>query len=195
MRRRVNDDYNGLKLDKFRNSRFELDDSRGRIQRYGGMAKKTPNTLGGVFAENRGRRSAEGVSDRWDNSPFENGKIHNWKRREGWDRFYDQSFERGNRNYGGAQTDHEGSHFGKGPRGYRRSDESIYDDVCQSLELSPEVDASNVEVSVKNGIVLLEGTVSDRMSKKMAELEIENISGVHDVQNRLSIKKPDEKLH
>lgn len=194
MGRRVNDgDVTGVKLDKFRNSRFELDDYESRVK-FGGVSRKTPNTIGGPYQENRGRRSADSVRSKWDGSPFENGKVYNWKNREGWDEYYKNS-DRGNRNYGGNQLDHEGSHVGKGPRGYKRSDESIYEDVCQRLELSPEVDASEIEVSVKEGIVYLTGTVSDRRTKRIAELEVENISGVTDVQNRLSFSSTNEDLH
>lgn len=194
MRRRVNDDTNGIKLDKFRNSRFEPDEYQNR-SKYEGVSRKTANTIGGPYQDNRGRRSADSYRSQWDGSSFEDGQVsENWKNRQGWDDSY-KNFERGNRSYGGSQLDHEGSHVGKGPRGYKRADKSVYEDVCQMLELSPDVDASNIEVSVKDGIVYLNGTVTDRRSKRMAELEIENLSGVQDVQNLLGIKSQDEGLH
>jgi osmotically-inducible protein OsmY len=196
MGRRINDDVNGLKLDKFRNSRFEPDDERQYSAKYGGVSKKTSNTLGGLTAENRGRRSADSLRSRWDGSPFEDGQMDNWGRRDSrWDNYYNKAYDRGNRNYGGAQLDHEGSHVGKGPRGYKRSDGSILEDVCRTLQLSPDVDASDIEVSVKEGIVYLNGNVQDRGSKRMAELEIENISGVTDVQNLLGFRRSNEDLH
>jgi osmotically-inducible protein OsmY len=92
------------------------------------------------------------------------------------------------RRHGGSQLDHEGSHFGKGPKGYKRSDDSIYEDVCYDLTVSPDVDASDIQVTVKDGIVFLTGQIQDRKEKKMAEYEIENVSGVIDVQNQLTIK-------
>jgi BON domain len=189
MGRRINDgDKTGLKQDKYRNSRFEVEENRQNSTKYGGVSRATSNTLGGPSAENRGRRSSDSDErSRWDSSPFENGKLYNWKHRKGWDDYYDYSYDRGSRNYGGGLLDHEGSHIGKGPRGYKRPDKSIYEDVCQTLELSPDVDASDIEVSVKDGIVFLRGTVTDRRSKRYAELAIENISGVHDVQNLLGI--------
>ena len=49
------------------------------------------------------------------------------------------------RRYGGSRLDHEGSHFGKGPKGYKRSDDSIYEDVCYDLTVSPDVDASDIQ--------------------------------------------------
>lgn len=198
MPRRTNDgDLTGLKQDRFRNSRFEYD-ANEEPQRFEGVSRRTLNTIGGAWEENRGRRNASEERSRWDSSPFENGKEYNWSHRQGWDQYY-RGRDRGNRNYGGAQLDHEGSHFGKGPRGYQRSDTSIFEDVCDALSLSPDVDASDIDVDVKSGVVYLKGTVTDRTSKRMAELEIENISGVTDVQNFLTIseqKKNEEKdLH
>lgn len=84
---------------------------------------------------------------------------------------------------------------GRGPRGYKRSDESIYEDVCVMLSRSPAIDASEIEVSVKDGIVYLNGSVSDREIKKRAELEVENISGVVDVQNLLNFNSAKKDFH
>jgi osmotically-inducible protein OsmY len=193
MSRRINDgDKTGYKQDRYRNSRFEVDDRYN--QNYGGVTQKTANTIGGAYAENRGRREAEDMdarSRRFDNSPFENGRLYNWNRRQGWDEYYGQESSR----QGGAQMDHHIGHRGKGPKGYKRADDSIFHDVCDTLSLSPDVDATNIEVSVKEGVVYLNGSVRDRNSKRMAELEIENISGVQDVQNLLSFKKGEAELH
>jgi osmotically-inducible protein OsmY len=60
------------------------------------------------------------------------------------------------------------------------------------LSRSADVDASGIEVTVKEGIVYLNGSVDGRQMKRMAELEIENISGVTDVQNLLAISKRPE---
>jgi osmotically-inducible protein OsmY len=196
MSRRVNDgDRTGLKLDRFRNSRFEYDEDDNRND-YRGVSYSSPNTLGGSFDENRGRRSGDTRRSQWSGSPFENQREYNWNKRQGWDRYYDQSYDRGNRNHGGAQIGHDlGGHRGRGPRGYKRADDSIYHDVCDTLTMSPDVDASDIEVSVKDGVVFLNGTVSDRGMKKNAELDIENISGVIDVQNLLNFRESGEDLH
>lgn len=127
------------------------------------------------------------------------------------DRFRNSRFERNsisesNANYnrgvtrrtlntlGGLINDFKGQR-GRGPRGYKRSDDSIYEDVCDMLSRSPDVDASDIEVSIKEGIVYLNGTVSDRETKKMAELELENVSGVVDVQNLLNFKRIKKEFH
>jgi hypothetical protein len=78
---------------------------------------------------------------------------------------------------------------GRGPKGYRRSDEMIKDDVSEALYRSTEVDASYIEVSVSNGHVTLKGSVQDRLQKKLAERAIENLAGVDDVFNELKISQ------
>ncbi|MFP5384880.1 MAG: BON domain-containing protein [Bacteriovoracia bacterium] len=85
------------------------------------------------------------------------------------------------------------SFSGKGPRGYKRSDETIREDVSEALYRSSEVDASEIEVFVSEGEVKLKGTVSDRDQKKMAESVIENLAGVRDVFNELHVKNREKK--
>lgn len=81
------------------------------------------------------------------------------------------------------------NYFGKGPKGYQRSDTRIYEDACEALYKSYDVDASSIEVKVNNGCVYLSGEVDNREMKKLAEDAVENISGVVDVENRLSFKR------
>ena len=76
---------------------------------------------------------------------------------------------------------------GRGPRGYERSSERIYEDVCEWLTEDGEVDASDIEVEAENGIVTLRGTVPDRGQKRRAEDIAERASGVRDVRNHLEI--------
>lgn len=77
---------------------------------------------------------------------------------------------------------------GRGPKGYRRSDDMIKDDVSEALYRHSEVDASLIEVFVKDGFVTLKGTVETRAQKKLAESAIDNLVGVEDVYNELSIR-------
>src|SRR5215210_8660905 len=71
-----------------------------------------------------------------------------------------------------------GGFRGQGPRGYERSNERIYEDVCEGLTEDDELDASNIEVEVESGIVTLRGTVADRQTKRRAEDIAERASGV-----------------
>lgn len=54
-----------------------------------------------------------------------------------------------------------GGYCGRGPRGYRRSDERIREDVNERLLLDTELDATNIEVEVREGEVTLAGTVGN----------------------------------
>lgn len=74
---------------------------------------------------------------------------------------------------------------GKGPKNYKRSDERIREDVCEALIAHPEIDASDMEVEVKEGVVFLTGSVESRLVKRMAEDLVETISGVTDIRNEL----------
>lgn len=98
----------------------------------------------------------------------------------------------GSSNYGTSgygNTTRGQSQFGKGPKGYVRSDERIREDVCDRLSDDDEVDASDITVTVKNAEVILEGTVGDRHSKHRAEDISESISGVREVTNHLRARK------
>jgi len=90
----------------------------------------------------------------------------------------------------GQYSDYEsqGSHRGKGFKGWKRSDDSIYDEIGQILEQRADIDPSDVEIKINNGEVILEGTVSDRMTKRRIEDALEMVSGIKDVQNRLRVK-------
>ena len=79
--------------------------------------------------------------------------------------------------------------FGIGPKGYKRSDDRIREDISERLEDHPNVDASNIEVSVNEGVVTLTGTVDDRRSKRLAEDVTENIRGVKDVNNQIRVQQ------
>ncbi len=78
---------------------------------------------------------------------------------------------------------------GKGPRGYVRSDERIFDEVCELLTRSPDVDASDVEVTVSGGEVTLAGTVADPRQKQAAREAAEAARAVRAVHNLLRVRE------
>ena len=82
-----------------------------------------------------------------------------------------------------------GPFSGRGPKGWRRPDERIREDVCEALAADGDLDASDVTVDVLEGEVTLEGTVLDRSSKRRAEDVADRRSGVRDVHNRLRIAR------
>lgn len=95
----------------------------------------------------------------------------------------------GSQGYGGGYAYGTGPFRGRGPRGYQRSDDRIREDVCERLTDDPEIDASNMEVAVKDGEVTLSGTVSSRDDKRRAEECAEETSGVKDVHNGLRVSR------
>lgn len=85
-------------------------------------------------------------------------------------------------------------HRGRGPKGYRRSDSRIEEDINDRLSDDNWLDASEVDVKVSEGEVVLSGTVENRASKRRAEDLAESVSGVLNVENRIRVKREDSKL-
>lgn len=83
----------------------------------------------------------------------------------------------------------DGLHAGKGPKFYRRTDASILEEVNDILTRDSQVDASEVEVKVKDSIVMLTGEVTDRKMKRLAEMSLDLVSGVRDIQNNIHVLK------
>jgi hypothetical protein len=78
---------------------------------------------------------------------------------------------------------------GRGPKGYVRSDARIREDLCDRLCDHEWVDASDIEVNVKDGEITLTGVVADRLSKRTIEDLADSVSGVKDVQNQLRVRR------
>lgn len=136
-----------------------------------------------------GFRSNESYGNRsydYDRDRYDRGEDRGW-----WDRasdavaswFGDEDAERR------RQMDQQREHRGRGPKGYRRSDERIKEDVNDRLSDDYYIDASDVEVSVSNTEVTLTGTVNSREDKRRAEDIAESVSGVTNVENRLRVKQ------
>jgi BON domain len=90
----------------------------------------------------------------------------------------------------GGVTEHRTEdHRGRGPKGYRRSDDRIRELVCEHLTEDPTIDASDIEIQVSNGEVTLNGFVNDRRAKWWAEEIAHRSSGYGEVHNRLRVRK------
>jgi hypothetical protein len=141
----------------------------------GERSAKAQGGYGGTQDEDAGRREYEhrrSFNDRWQNS-------------------YRGSA--GGADYAPQESDAAAGQFrGRGPRGYRRSDERIREDACECLTQDDRIDASNIEVTVKDCEVTLSGSVNSRDEKRRAEDLIERLSGVKDVNNSLRVARQDE---
>lgn len=125
-----------------------------------------------------------GTSDR----PWQHGQS---------ERMGGSDFSRNDRSFGGSQQNQgygqrgsEGgqrSSMGRGPKGYARSDERIREEICELLS-EGHIDASEIEVKVQDGEVILTGTVNDRRTKRMAEEMVEGARGVKDIQNQIRVQ-------
>lgn len=82
-------------------------------------------------------------------------------------------------------VEEEGSFRGKGPA--KPTDDQIKTAIERILTDDPWLDAGSIQVSVQNGIAQLSGTVASRQAKRRAEELTDQIWGVRDVQNQLSI--------
>lgn len=104
--------------------------------------------------------------------------------------------------YGGAGFRQQGKRYwfdegdqrsqfrGTRPRGYERSDERLRELACEKLT-DADLDASDIEVTVSQGTVTLEGSVRARWMKHQAEDIVDDIGGVKDIDNHLRVKRED----
>ena len=86
-----------------------------------------------------------------------------------------------------ASSEQRGPHYGKGPKGYVRSDDRIREDLSEKLARHPYIDASDVNIESRNGAVSLTGSVADRNTKHYIEDMCADCQGVRDVDNRLTV--------
>ena len=77
--------------------------------------------------------------------------------------------------------------LGRGPKGYKRSDERLKEDISERLMQSDSIDSSEVTVEVVGGKVSLEGTVPERYMKHAIEDLVDTCVGVQDIDNRIRV--------
>lgn len=78
---------------------------------------------------------------------------------------------------------------GLGPKGYSRSDERLLEEINERLTLHDDLDASEISVAVEKREVTLNGTVSSREEKRLAEDIAEDVTGIDHVQNNLRVQR------
>jgi osmotically-inducible protein OsmY len=79
--------------------------------------------------------------------------------------------------------------FRPGPKGFRRSDERIQDDIATRLMSRDDIDSSEVSLEVKDARVKLEGTVPERWMRFAIDDVAESVMGVEDVENNVRVRR------
>lgn len=144
----------------------------------------------------RWQRRAGGLPLQGETNRYGNREIPDHEQDEyGWSQYYGQPFARGfhNEEYRGEREAwmERGPFTGRGPKGYQRPDERIFEEVCERLTEHGQIDARDISVDVAGGEVILRGTVDSRRTKRMVEDVIETVTGVRDVRNELRINQPE----
>lgn len=155
-----------------RSSRYRESDSwdSGRDASTSGRSFYSNNQ--GTFGMNSSQSGARNFdNNRYGNSSYDNYSNHS---------FGQNDFR---------NTSDRSGHYGKGPKGWKRSDERLKEEVCEVLFRDQHLDATNIEVSVQDGNVTLSGTIDSRFGKRHAEECIEHLSGVEDIRNEIKISK------
>jgi hypothetical protein len=142
-----------------------------------------PRNYGGGYGQNRqrfGDYSNDWESERSYNEPEYAPGLGEPGWRKG-------GYGQGSYGQGWYGQNRPGQHAGKGPKGYRRSDDRIREEISDELTDHPDIDASEIEIEVKDGEVTLTGTVDSRDAKRMTEDVVERSSGVTHVSNQLRV--------
>lgn len=71
-----------------------------------------------------------------------------------------------------------------------KSDSEIKNDVEAELQWDPDVDATDIAVTVKNGVVTLAGFVPSYSQKFQAERDVKRVAGVVGVANDIEVRIP-----
>lgn len=174
-------EYGRARRDRWRNTpaggyqweRDERGQDRDGSRAYGSdYGRGQGGYFGGDYGQrDRGRTGEDNGRNWWDKTSDE---VQSW--------FGDDDAARRRR------MDEERSHRGRGPEGYRRSDERIREDVHDKLTEDWFLDASRIAVQVENGEVTLSGSVEHRRDKRRAEDVVEDVPGVQHVQNNIRVK-------
>ncbi len=186
-----NDHYMDLDADEAYGGRgedrdFRYEFERGSRRGYQGMSNRELSDRYDPLQRYSSKSSQEFRGDEFSDQPYSRGS-RNFDYSRGSENFDSQ------RNYGSYPSsslpmEGRGQFAGRGPKGYSRSDERVTEDINEQLMRHPDVDASDIEVKVNGGEVILTGTVTQRHCKRMAEDIAERISGVKDVRNEIRVQ-------
>ncbi len=173
-----------------RGGRYYGDDGRSPL--YRSEYSNAPEDRGQTdYGARRPGFDSDYPVERIQREPYRSEPFERSERGHGGRGFWDRASERvaswfGEFDDGQGETRQAG-HRGRGPKGYKRSDERINEDIHERLTDDVYLDASHIEVKVHGGEATLTGAVADRGAKHRAEQIVERVSGVDHVQNNLRV--------
>jgi osmotically-inducible protein OsmY len=85
-----------------------------------------------------------------------------------------------------------GSNPRSGPKGFRRADDRLLDDIAERLMYADDIDSSDVTVGVKDAKVTLDGTVPERWMRYAVDDIAESVIGVQDVENNVRVRRTED---
>lgn len=175
--------------------------SQGYGQSYGGQMGGQGGQMGGqgYYGQSFGQgQGSQQQGQDWERFGRGGQGRESWTSRPGYggqgafeEGEIGSSRHRGSSTWGSRSMGQRSEFRGKGPKGYRRSDERIQEEVSDVLA-DADVDVSNVTVQVEDGEVTLEGNVSSRWDKRQIEDIVCEVRGVKDCQNRLRVGSAEE---
>jgi len=118
-----------------------------------------------------------------------------WENREGDELGYQKTYgEYGSDQRGWVDEPHPTKHVrhghaGVAPRRFKRSDEMILDHVAEALTWSPDVDARDITIAVRDGDVILSGTVPERDMIFIVDEIMESVHGIRNFDNHLKKRR------
>lgn len=131
-------------------------------------------------------RRRYGAPQKWERRQ-PSGDDRQYDDRSWWNRAGDEVLSWFGDDYAESRRRKDGLHRGKGPKNYIRRDDRILEEINDKLTDEWNIDASDIEVTVTNGDVMLTGYVTDRHQKRRAEDLAEQVSGVRHVENRIRV--------
>lgn len=176
-----------ISRERFRHNHDQnfLHNQHGKENSYRAQAE-----IDNSYDNNSAKRSTSTLSE-VDDLSFEeqyrtDGEMHNYSGVIEDDKFGE--YPRFGKNLNRQARAHK-SFAGVGPKGYKRSDERIEDEICEALARDKYIDASDIEVDVVDGIVTLSGSVSSRDDRIDAEVLVERVLGVDDIKNDIKVNR------
>jgi osmotically-inducible protein OsmY len=178
-------------------SSFRAGSRSGDYGEYSDLAGGS-DTRSGAYRNYGSLRNSGRSTGSFSDAGYRTGESGGWRGEGGLGRGYRGDYESTRRSqpyrYGSQYGDaseygNRGQSFrGRGPKNYTRSDDRIREDLNEQLMDADDIDASDVSIEVKDGVVTLTGNVEQRWIKHRIEVLADDCSGVKDVRNEIRVQ-------